>query len=93
MVGYSVLIKKVFYSIPTERFLLAVWIPEFLIYLQEAEPGYRRLARGQPVGLRHSSYVISLERVIKVVLIIIIIIVHVYTCTCTPNLRDQLIFY
>ena len=84
---FSILINKVFYSIHIDRFLFLIYM-----YLQEAEPGYRRLAPGQPVGLRHSSYVISLERVIKVVLIIIII-VHVYTCTCTLNLRDQLIFY
>ena len=31
-----------------------------------AEPGYRRLAPGQPVGLKHSGYVITLERVVKV---------------------------
>ena len=30
------------------------------------EVGYRRLAPGQPVGLRHTGYVIALEDVIKV---------------------------
>ena len=33
---------------------------------QTAEAGYRRLTPDQPVGLKHSGYVISLDRVVKV---------------------------
>ena len=31
-----------------------------------AEPGYRRLAPGQSVGLKHAGYIISLVRTEKV---------------------------
>ena len=34
--------------------------------LQETEPGYRRLTLTQPVGLKHSGYVLSLEGTEKV---------------------------
>lgn len=36
------------------------------ILLQEADRGYKRLALGQPVGLRHTGYVIAVQNVIKV---------------------------
>lgn len=32
---------------------------------EEQEEGYRRLAPGQPVGLRHTGYVVTLETVVK----------------------------
>uniref|UniRef100_A0A8C8UNC0 Glutamine--tRNA ligase n=1 Tax=Peromyscus maniculatus bairdii TaxID=230844 RepID=A0A8C8UNC0_PERMB len=34
-------------------------------FKEESEPGYKRLAMGQPVGLRHTGYVIELQRVVK----------------------------
>lgn len=34
--------------------------------LQEADKGYKRLAPGQPVGLRHAGYIITVQNVIKV---------------------------
>uniref|UniRef100_A0A8D2IHH9 Glutamine--tRNA ligase n=1 Tax=Urocitellus parryii TaxID=9999 RepID=A0A8D2IHH9_UROPR len=34
-------------------------------FKEEPEPGYKRLAWGQPVGLRHTGYVIELQNVIK----------------------------
>uniref|UniRef100_A0A452VF81 Glutamine--tRNA ligase n=1 Tax=Ursus maritimus TaxID=29073 RepID=A0A452VF81_URSMA len=34
-------------------------------FKEEAEPGYKRLAWGQPVGLRHTGYVIELQNVVK----------------------------
>lgn len=34
-------------------------------FKEEPEPNYRRLTPSQPVGLRHSGYVITLERAIK----------------------------
>lgn len=42
--------------------------------VQVAEDGYRRLAPGQSVGLRHAGYVISLVRTEKV---------RVQYCICT----------
>lgn len=36
------------------------------ILSQEADRGYKRLALGQPVGLRHTGYVIAVQNVIKV---------------------------
>ena len=36
------------------------------MHTQYAEPGYRRLAPSQPVGLKHTGYVITLEKVEKV---------------------------
>ena len=35
-------------------------------FLQTAEPDYRRLTLSQPVGLRHTGYVITVNNVIKV---------------------------
>ncbi|XP_064130624.1 glutamine--tRNA ligase isoform X2 [Loxodonta africana] len=32
---------------------------------REPEPGYKRLAWGQPVGLRHTGYVIELQHIVK----------------------------
>ncbi|XP_012667324.1 glutamine--tRNA ligase-like [Otolemur garnettii] len=32
---------------------------------REPEPGFKRLAWGQPVGLRHTGYVIELQHVVK----------------------------
>uniref|UniRef100_A0A2K5SHV8 Glutamine--tRNA ligase n=1 Tax=Cebus imitator TaxID=2715852 RepID=A0A2K5SHV8_CEBIM len=34
-------------------------------FKEEPEPGFKRLAWGQPVGLRHTGYVIELQRVVK----------------------------
>uniref|UniRef100_A0A8C4PLY1 Glutamine--tRNA ligase n=1 Tax=Equus asinus asinus TaxID=83772 RepID=A0A8C4PLY1_EQUAS len=34
-------------------------------FKEEPEPGYKRLAWGQPVGLRHTGYVIELQHVVK----------------------------
>ncbi|KAM5311882.1 LOW QUALITY PROTEIN: glutamine--tRNA ligase-like [Glossophaga mutica] len=34
-------------------------------FKKEPEPGHKRLARGQPVGLRHTGYVIELQRAVK----------------------------
>nr|KAF6475850.1 hypothetical protein HJG63_016232 [Rousettus aegyptiacus] len=34
-------------------------------FKEEPEPGYKRLAWGQPAGLRHTGYVIELQHVIK----------------------------
>ncbi|KAI2529554.1 QARS isoform 49, partial [Pan troglodytes] len=35
-------------------------------FKEEPEPGFKRLAWGQPVGLRHTGYVIELQHVVKV---------------------------
>ena len=35
-------------------------------FLQTAEPDYRRLTLSQPVGLKHTGYVITVNNVIKV---------------------------
>ncbi|KAK2107235.1 putative glutamine--tRNA ligase [Saguinus oedipus] len=34
-------------------------------FKEEPEPGFKHLAWGQPVGLRHTGYVIELQRVVK----------------------------
>ncbi|KAB0397002.1 hypothetical protein E2I00_000584, partial [Balaenoptera physalus] len=34
-------------------------------FREEPEPGYKRLAWGQPVGLRHTGYIIELQHVVK----------------------------
>uniref|UniRef100_A0A2K5REF1 glutamine--tRNA ligase n=1 Tax=Cebus imitator TaxID=2715852 RepID=A0A2K5REF1_CEBIM len=34
-------------------------------FKEEPEPGFKRLAWGQPVGLRHTGYVIELQRVVQ----------------------------
>eukprot|EP00069_Balaena_mysticetus_P008507 bmy_05995T0 len=35
-------------------------------FREEPEPGYKRLVWGQPVGLRHTGYIIELQHVVKV---------------------------
>lgn len=43
------------------------WAPSYSGDLsQELDKGYKRLAPGQPVGLRHAGYVIAVQNVIKV---------------------------
>uniref|UniRef100_D3Z158 Glutamine--tRNA ligase n=1 Tax=Mus musculus TaxID=10090 RepID=D3Z158_MOUSE len=34
-------------------------------FKEESEPGYKRLASGQPVGLRHTGYVIELQNIVR----------------------------
>uniref|UniRef100_A0A8C2VL73 Glutamine--tRNA ligase n=1 Tax=Chinchilla lanigera TaxID=34839 RepID=A0A8C2VL73_CHILA len=52
---------KGFHQVP---FASVVFI-EKMDFKEEAEPGYKRLAWGQPVGLRHTGYVIELQHVVK----------------------------
>lgn len=49
---------------------LLAFVGRFYLSLKDVlqgdpEEGYRRLAPGQPVGLRHTGYVISLEEVVR----------------------------
>ncbi|EGW10485.1 glutamine--tRNA ligase [Cricetulus griseus] len=52
---------KGFHQVP---FASTVFI-ERTDFKEESEPGYKRLALGQPVGLRHTGYVIELQHVVK----------------------------
>uniref|UniRef100_A0A8C6RR45 Glutaminyl-tRNA synthetase 1 n=1 Tax=Nannospalax galili TaxID=1026970 RepID=A0A8C6RR45_NANGA len=52
---------KGFHQVP---FASTVFI-ERTDFKEEPEPGYKRLAWGQPVGLRHTGYVIELQNVVK----------------------------
>lgn len=55
-----------------ELCVLCIWLKQemtmsfFLVMVQVGESGYRRLAPGQSVGLKHAGYVISLIRTEKV---------------------------
>lgn len=53
---------KGFHQVP---FASTVFI-ERMDFKEESEPGYKRLAWGQPVGLRHTGYVIELQHVVRV---------------------------
>ncbi|NXG42450.1 SYQ ligase, partial [Psilopogon haemacephalus] len=50
-----------FHKVP---FQSTVYIEE-TDFREEAEKGYKRLAPGQPVGLRHAGYVIAVQNIIK----------------------------
>ncbi|XP_012883513.1 PREDICTED: glutamine--tRNA ligase [Dipodomys ordii] len=52
---------KGFHQVP---FASTVFI-ERTDFKEEPEPGYKRLTWGQPVGLRHTGYVIELQHVVK----------------------------
>ncbi|XP_044512898.1 glutamine--tRNA ligase [Gracilinanus agilis] len=52
---------KGFHHIP---FSSTIYI-EYTDFKEEPEKGYKRLAKGQPVGLRHAGYVIDVQNVIK----------------------------
>ncbi|XP_052043199.1 glutamine--tRNA ligase [Apodemus sylvaticus] len=52
---------KGFHQVP---FASTVFI-ERTDFKEESEPGYKRLAWGQPVGLRHTGYVIELKNVVR----------------------------
>ncbi|XP_006873679.1 PREDICTED: glutamine--tRNA ligase isoform X2 [Chrysochloris asiatica] len=53
--------RKGFHQVP---FASVVFI-EQTDFKEEPEPGYKRLAWGQPVGLRHTGYIIELQHVVK----------------------------
>uniref|UniRef100_A0A286XU66 Glutamine--tRNA ligase n=1 Tax=Cavia porcellus TaxID=10141 RepID=A0A286XU66_CAVPO len=52
---------KGFHQVPFASILFI----EKMDFKEEPERGYKRLAWGQPVGLRHTGYVIELQRVVK----------------------------